>query len=146
VLIGVAGWDDARVRRRVHELGLDRDQVRFVGRVDDADLADWYRGATLFAFPSLHEAYGLPVLEALACGTPVLASDIPALREVAGEAATYVRPTSVPDIARCLEDLLRDPERRAVARLRGIARAGEFTWQRTASITHDVYAQCAGSR
>jgi glycosyltransferase involved in cell wall biosynthesis len=146
ILVGVDGWDDARLRARVRDLGLDS-QVRFHGRVSDADLADRYRRAALFVFPSLHEAYGLPLLEALACGTPVLASDIPALREVGADAATYVRPTDRADIARHLEELLADPIRRSRNTAIGLERAERFTWRQTAEATFAAYARyAAGSK
>jgi glycosyltransferase involved in cell wall biosynthesis len=142
VLLGVDGWDDARLRARVREVGLQR-RVIFGGRVKDEDLPGWYQRARVFVFPSLHEGYGLPVLEAMACGTPVLAGDIPALREVGGDAASYVCPSDTAALARALEDLLRDPELRVRGLERRLARARQFSWRATAAATHAVYAQLA---
>jgi glycosyltransferase involved in cell wall biosynthesis len=142
VLLGVPGWADARLRRRVHTLELQHD-VRFAGRAPDDELPGWYQRARLFVFPSLHEAFGLPVLEALACGTPVLAANIPALREVAGDAASYVDPRSVSDIAAGLRQLLEDPIAVAHGAAAGPARAAQFSWARAARATHAVYARAA---
>jgi alpha-1,3-rhamnosyl/mannosyltransferase len=137
-LVGIAGWADAQMRRQVSELGLDR-CVEFVGRVADADLPSWYQRARLFVFPSLHEAFGLPVLEALACGTPVLASDIPALRETAGDAASFVDPRSTGALAFEIERLLSDDGAVERTRAAGPARARAFSWDRAAERTYAAY-------
>ncbi len=142
VLLGVPGWADARLREEVRALDMQQ-QVRFVGRARDDELPGWYQRARLFVFPSLHEAFGLPVLEALACGTPVLAADIPALREVAGSAASYVDPASTTDIARSLERLLIDRSSMLKAGAFGPLRASEFSWDRAARATHAAYALAA---
>ena len=141
-LLGVPGWADARLHRQVQALDLEQ-HVQFAGRVSDADLPRWYQRARMFVFPSLHEAFGLPVLEALACGTPVLAADIPALREVAGEAATFVDPTSVVDLAHGLECMLDDPLAVARATVAGPVRASQFSWDRAARVTYAAFTQAA---
>jgi glycosyltransferase involved in cell wall biosynthesis len=138
VLLGVPGWTDAQVRRRVRELDLEP-HVRFIGTVPYADLPTWYQRARLFVFPSLHEAFGLPVLEALACGTPVLAGDIPALREVAGEAASYVDPASTVALAHELERLLLAEDVTRWALEAGPPRAKAFSWERAAQATVCAY-------
>ena len=146
VLVGVEGWDDARLRRRVRELGLEAvGHVRFAGRVPDESLPEWYRKASLFVFPSLHEAYGLPVLEALASGTPVLASDIPALREVAGDAVDYVSPTDCQAMTAAMHRMLTSPELADQRRARGLKRVQQFSWRATAEATHAVYARALGA-
>jgi len=139
LLLGVPGWSHTRLRRHVRELDLDRD-IDWLGRVADADLPGWYQRARLFVFPSLHEAFGLPVLEALSCGTPVLAGDIPALRETAGHAATFVDPRSAEAIAHELERLLGDDGVLRDSAARGPARAREFGWDRAARATAGAYA------
>jgi glycosyltransferase involved in cell wall biosynthesis len=140
VLLGIPGWADARLRRLVLRLGLQH-QVHFAGRARDEDLPGWYQRARLFVFPSLHEAFGLPVLEALACGTPVLAGAIAALREVAGDAASFVNPLAIADIARGLRCALEDSSAVAHATSAGPVQAAQFSWERAARATYAAYAQ-----
>ncbi len=124
-------------------LGLDGRQVRFLGPVPERDLPALYSGALGFVFPSLYEGFGLPVLEAMACGTPVACSRAGSLPEVAGEAALYFDPTDVTDIASTVQLLLEDENVRASLRSAGLARAAHFTWERTASQTLTAYRQLA---
>jgi alpha-1,3-rhamnosyl/mannosyltransferase len=118
--------------------------VRFVGRVDQADLPALYSGAGLFVFPSLYEGFGLPVLEAMACGAPVACSDRASLPEVAGEAAVYFDPEDVQALARVLEDIMTDPPRREALRNSSLSQARRFTWRRAALSTLAVYRGLAG--
>ena len=106
--------------------------VRLLGRVDEADLPALYAGARLFVFPSLFEGFGLPVLEAMACGTPVVCSDLSSLPEVAGDAALLVNPRDPRAIAAAVVRLLRDGPLCEELRGRGLARATGFGWERTA--------------
>ncbi len=134
VQLVLAGWHTARfqlVRDLIRQLGLE-DDVRVLGHVPDDVLPALYTGADVFALPSLHEGFGIPVLEAMACGTPVLASNVYALPEVCGDAAVLVDPYSVGDIADGLLSILEDPERAATLRGRGLERASQFTWRRSA--------------
>ncbi len=103
-------------------------RVRFVGNPTDEELARLYRGALLVVVPSLVEGFGLPALEAMACGTPVLASRAASLPEVVGDAGAYMDPLDVADIRRKLDCLLGDPSRRSMMRERGIRRASLFSW------------------
>ena len=103
------------------------------GHVSAAALADLYRGALCLLFPSLYEGFGLPTLEAMSCGCPVIAADRGASREVAGEGALLVDPESVDEIAAALAHLCADPGSRRSFAERGLARAAEFSWQRCAS-------------
>ena len=109
-----------------------REDVRFIGFVPDEDMPALYSAAQLFAFPTLYEGFGVPVLEAQACGVPVLTSGVSALPGTAGEGALLVDPYDVEDIARGMERILRDPElsRRLVAR--GYENRGRFSWERSA--------------
>ena len=115
--------------------------VRFLGFVPEETLRAFYQAATVFAFPSLSEGFGLAPLEAMACGTPVIASDLPALVEAVGDAAELVSPDNVFDIARGLETLLLDPELRARRREEGRAQAARFHWDDTARAVLRIYEE-----
>jgi glycosyltransferase involved in cell wall biosynthesis len=118
--------------------------VMFLGPVADADLPALYSGALAFAFPSLYEGFGLPVLEAMACGTPVVTSAISSLPEVAGDAALLVDPASTPAIAAALARLCDDGALRTELSRKALARAAEFSWERAARAYLDVYRAAAG--
>lgn len=113
-------------------------RVEFMGRVPEGDLPGLYRGALALIFPSLYEGFGLPVLEAMACGTPVLTSNTTSLPEVAGDAALLVDPTSVDRIKAGIERLCLDPELRRQLRERGLQRAKLYTWGKVAGKVKDV--------
>lgn len=144
VLAGPAGWleDEATVLAPAHFLG---DRVRPVGRVHDPALRALYRGADLFAFPSRHEGFGIPVLEAIAQETPVLAADIPALREVAAGAAVLRSPDDPGAWVAALDNLLHDANERARLGAAGRARAQQFSWRRCAEGTCAVYREAIGA-
>jgi glycosyltransferase involved in cell wall biosynthesis len=116
-----------------------------IGHVSDSALPAVYAAADLFVFPSLYEGFGLPVLEALACGTPVVCSNTAALPEVAGDAALTVDPLDVEALADAMERLLGDSALRGVLRARGLQRAREYTWSRTAQETLLVYKNLANA-
>ena len=116
-----------------------RDHIRVLGWVDDGLLASLYRRALALAFPSLYEGFGLPILEAMALGTPVLTSDFGAMSEVAGGAAELVDAYDVQSIRQGLSRLARDRPRRTQLRQLGFRRASEFSWTRTAQATLDIY-------
>lgn len=144
-IVGQRAWryeGEAPLARR---LGL-ADSVRFLGYVPPADLPALYSGADLFVFPSLYEGFGLPALEALACGTPVVASNVSALPEVVGDAALQVDPLDTEALAGAMESVLRDDGLRVDLRERGLRRAREFSWERTARETLAVYEQAARGR
>jgi len=138
VVAGAHGWLNDSVRERVGKLGL-AESVRFPGYIAGDDVAALYSLATVFAYPSMWEGFGLPVLEAMACGTPVLTSDVSALPEVAGDAALLVSPTDVEAIADGLTRLLDDAALRADLAARGLRRAAAFSWERCARETLAVY-------
>lgn len=142
VLAGAPGWGPLDLRRAVERRGL-AGTVRVLGPVPDADLAALYAGATAFVFPSLWEGFGLPVLEAMAAGTPVVAARRGALPEVAGDAALLVEPEPDP-VADALGALLGDGRLRARLREAGLARAAAFSWERTARETLAVYQAAVG--
>jgi glycosyltransferase involved in cell wall biosynthesis len=125
-------------RETVQRLGLDG-QVIFTGQIREQDKAPLFSAATVFAFPSLYEGFGIPVLEAMACGTPVVTSNLSALPEVAGDAGLLVDPYDTDAISEGIQTLLEEqPLREELAR-RGLERAGLFTWQQVADQTLKVY-------
>lgn len=140
VLAGPTGWlEDGLVARA--DRAVLGDRLRLVGRVPDEDLRALYAGSDLFCLPSRHEGFGLPVLEAMVQGTPVVCADVPGLREVAGGAARLVAPTDVDGWAAAIADLIDRPAEAAALAAAGTARAGEFSWERTVSATRAVYAE-----
>jgi glycosyltransferase involved in cell wall biosynthesis len=128
--------------RYAEELGV-AEHVLFPGQVPEATLPALYRGATAFLYLSLYEGFGLPVLEAMACGTPVVTSNVGGTAEVASDAALVVNPERVEEIAEAVLLLLQGAEVRASFRERGLVRARHFTWERTARETIGVYQHVA---
>ena len=139
VLAGARGWLDEPIFRTVRALGLER-AVHLPGFIDDDDLPAVYSGAALFVFPSLYEGFGLPPLEAMACGVPVVTSNVSSMPEVAGDAAVLVDPRDVDGLSSAIARVLRDGALRARLRAAGIARARQFSWEATARRTLDAYA------
>jgi glycosyltransferase involved in cell wall biosynthesis len=133
------------LRRAVHLHKLHK-HVRFLGYLGDDQLAILYRLASVFAFPSLYEGFGLPPLEAMASGTPVVTSNVSSLPEVVGDAAVLVNPYDVDAIVDGLRRVLTNPALAAQMRQKGIERAREFSWERSVAKTWGVYQQIAGSR
>ena len=117
------------------------DTVRFLGFVPIDTLRAFYQAASAFVFPSLYEGFGLPPLEAMACGTPVVCSSVSSLPEVVGDAAEIINPENVFDIARGLREVLLNPIRRASLVERGFAQARRFSWERTAQQVLDAYEE-----
>ena len=141
-IAGRKGWLFGDVFDLAGKLHL-HDRVHFLGPVSRADLPFLYRGATALTYPSIYEGFGLPVLEAMASGTPVITSNVSSLPEVAGEAAICVDPNSVEALAEALHRVWTSPETRADLRRKGLARAALFSWERTAQRTVEVYEQVA---
>ena len=138
VIAGQPAWGYEGEFELVSQLHLE-DRVRFLGYVPDEEMPALYGGATLLAFPSLYEGFGLPVLEAMACGTPVITSNVSAMAEVAGDAAMLVDPRDTAALRVALGSALSDSALRADLSARGIERAKEFSWQRAARETLTVY-------
>ena len=138
VMVGARGWRDdavvARVRRSRHAR-----RIRLAGFVDDDELVELYRGADALLFPSRHEGFGLPALEAMACGTPVVAAAAGALPEVLGEAGMLVDPDDHNAWGEALLDLLSDGDRRASLRAAGLRRSATFSWAACAQRTVSAY-------
>jgi len=138
VHVGAEGWRPEEVRDAMQTLRLDG-AVRFLGYVPVDELRALYAAARVFVYPSLWEGFGLPPLEAMACGCPVITSRVSALPEVAGGAALLVDPTSVDEIVDGIATLWCDDSLRRANVQRGLARAHEFTWKRAAQETAAVY-------
>lgn len=138
ILAGGKGWYYDEIFQLVTQLGLQAD-VLFPGFIPDAELADWYRAAELFVYPSLFEGFGLPVLEAMACGTPVICSAIPCLLEVAGQATLTFPATDEAALRHGLHQLMTMPPLRQHLRAAGLGQAAHFSWQKTAAATLAVY-------
>jgi len=145
VIVGARKWKYAPIFETVQRLELEH-YVRFTGYVEEEDLPALYNGADLFVFPSLYEGFGLPVLEAMACGTPVVTSNTSSLPEVAGDAALLVDPYDVEEIATAMRRILEDEALAAELRAKGLARAKEFSWERTARETIAVYEKVLGKK
>lgn len=142
VLVGKAEPQGAEIGAMIRRLRLS-DRVKATGYVNAEELPALYRGADVFVYPSLYEGFGLPVLEAMACGSPVVTSDVSSIPEVAGAAARLVNPRSVPDLANAIADICASPEERAHWRLKGLAHSHTFTCERTAQQTVDVWRAVA---
>jgi glycosyltransferase involved in cell wall biosynthesis len=138
VVVGSRGWLYQGFFQRIAELGV-QDVVHLPGYVPDADLPAVYGAATLMVMPSLYEGFGLPVLEAMACGVPVVCSRAASLPEIGGAAARYFDPTDVEDMTQALDQVLADAELRAAMVAAGLEQAARFSWDRVARETMAVY-------
>lgn len=138
VLVGGRGWIYEEVFDRVEQLGLAR-QVRFAGYVDDEELPLWYNAAAVLAFPSFYEGFGMPVADALACGTPVVAAATSSIPEAGGDVALYFEPRDAAELADRLRQALDDPEARRRAAALGPAHAARFSWARSGAELAAVY-------
>ncbi|CAG0934784.1 mannosyl-N-acetyl-alpha-D-glucosaminyl-diphospho-ditrans,octacis-undecaprenol 3-alpha-mannosyltransferase / alpha-1,3-rhamnosyltransferase [Thermoflexales bacterium] len=135
LLAGKPGWYSEQLLQQAH------DRIKFIGYVDAADKNALLSGATAFVFPSLYEGFGFPVLEALACGVPVLCSNTSSLPEVAGDTAVLVNPLDVDDIARGLHDITTNEDLRHTLIERGYPQAQKFTWQACANVVLKVFEE-----
>ncbi len=142
VVAGRKGWLYDEVFATVTALALHED-VLFTGFVDDTDLPELYRGALMLVFPSLYEGFGLPILEAMASGVPVIASNTSSMPEVAGDAALLIDPRTPEAIAEGMTQILCDEGLRQTLMHRGLARVQGFTWEGTARRTLALYAGLA---
>jgi glycosyltransferase involved in cell wall biosynthesis len=143
VLAGPSGNYQTHLEQRARALGISG-RVRVLGWVSEEYLPALYRGAQMFVFPSLFEGFGLPLLEAMASGVPVITSATTALPEIAGEAAILVDPMDRAAIARAIGTLHEDTALRSRLRDLGLARALDFTWESSAGKTHEAYERAAG--
>ena len=143
VVVGRRGWLFDTVQSNVERLQLTEDII-FTGRVPDADLPALYSGAECLLMPSLYEGFGIPVLEAMACGTPVVCSKASSLPEVAGPAARYIELMTGEGLTEAIRQVLSNPEMSEQMRNEGLRRAARFCWRNAAIQTVDVYRAAAG--
>jgi glycosyltransferase involved in cell wall biosynthesis len=141
VLVGKPGWGYESIYEQINEFDLGNDLV-LVQSLSDQELCQLYVHSAALVYPSFYEGFGLPVLEGMQCGTSVIASNIPVLREVAGEAALYIDPHDPRDLANAMRTVL-DAGQRGDLIQHGLARARQFSWQETARRTWQVYMDCA---
>lgn len=137
-IAGGEGWKFSPVHARVRALGLE-ERVRFAGFVPDQDVPLWMSACDVFAYPSLYEGFGMPVIEAMACGAVVVGSDATSLPEVIGDAGLMAPPTDAGALAAALRRSLTDAALRETLRRRGLERAAGYTWRRAAELTADAY-------
>jgi glycosyltransferase involved in cell wall biosynthesis len=144
VLAGPSGWGGGELDRETRADGPGR--IERTGALSDADLDAVYRGAAMFAYPSLYEGFGLPVLEAMARGVPTIASNASSIPEVAGDAAILVDPRSPRELAEAIVGLATDTARASTLADAGRRRAGAFSWDETARRTVEAYERASGRR
>lgn len=137
VIAGMKGWMYDSIFQTVHNLNLEKDVI-FTGYVPQEELPALYSAADLFVYPSLYEGFGLPPLEAMACGTPVITSNTSSLPEVVGDAGTMVNPHSVDELAQAIYKVLTDEKLRSDMIYKGLKQAKKFTWEKTAQETLKV--------
>ncbi len=142
VLVGSRGWLEDEIFSTAEAAPI-RHRIIITGRVSDRDLAALYSAATAFVYVSLYEGFGLPVLEAMQCGAPVVASRTTSIPEVCGTAGLLVDPTSLDEVVQAMRLVLSEPERARVMREAGLERAARFSWHRAAEETVDAFALAA---
>jgi glycosyltransferase involved in cell wall biosynthesis len=144
-IVGQKTWFSDHVMKAAKSSSV-ADRIHFTGFVNDDDLLLLYNACDLFVFPSFYEGFGLPILEAMACGRAVACSNSSAMPEVANATALLFDPNSTEEMVRAMRDIVLDPELRARMERLAQHRASLFTWDRTARKTLDVYYEVAGGR
>ena len=142
VIVGAEKWRSSSIHSLVYEQNLENDVI-FTGYLTDDDLVALYNLARVFIYPSLYEGFGLPILEAMACGTPVICSNTSSMPEVAGEAAMYIDPNNEKDIALALLEIIQDDRLAHSLSSKGKLWVNEFSWAKTARETLALYREIA---
>jgi len=138
VVVGAEGWLTDELFAFIKESAIS-DRLRLTGYLEDDDLRALYSSCTLFVYPSIYEGFGLPPLEAMACGAPVIASNIATFRETLESAAQLIEPNDAEALARSIVELLENEDRRRTLSAAGQQHAGKFSWEKTARLTLEVY-------
>lgn len=141
VIAGFKNWEHSPAYQTVFDAGAT-ERVKFLPFVSTAELVNLYRSATLFAYPSLYEGFGIPMLEAFKAGCPVVASGVTSMPEVGGDAALYINPESVVELSSAMLRVINEPSLRDSMRSKGRTRAQQFSWKQVARQTIDVYRRC----
>lgn len=139
LIAGGSGWRNSSVYSTYRECGFTDDEVKFLGYVPDEDMPYLYAGAELFVFPSLYEGFGLPPLEAMACGCPVITSNVSSLPEVVGDAGLMVAPKDTEELAEAMTRVLNDEGLRRQMSLRGLEQSRQFSWEKAACQMLDIF-------
>jgi glycosyltransferase involved in cell wall biosynthesis len=138
VIVGKKGWHYDELFSVLSDCP-EKDRIVFAGYVKEIDLPLLYAGAALFVYPSFYEGFGIPVLEALACGVPTITSNLSSLPEVAGRGAWLVDPNNIKEIKRAMEEVLTNPVLAEKIRNSGLQQAKHFSWYKCAKETLEVY-------
>ena len=146
VLVGTKGWDFDRIFSEIDGAKELQNRIITTGYVPDEDLAPLYSGAMMFAYPSFYEGFGLPPLEAMQCGVPVITSNTSSLPEVVGDAAIMIDPLDGESLSQAMFDLYRDSAKRSAFSAKGILRAKKFSWKKCADKTVEAYQAAFDSR
>jgi glycosyltransferase involved in cell wall biosynthesis len=144
VIVGKKGWQYDEILDSPKKFGIDN-KVKFLDFVPDEDLIMLYKNALCFAWPSLYEGFGLPILEAMKMGCPVITSNVSSMPEAGGDAALYVDPENVDDIAKKLSDVVSDPKLRQDMVEKGKKQVQKFSWEKTARQTLQILEDVAKS-
>jgi glycosyltransferase involved in cell wall biosynthesis len=139
VLAGARGWKDTELLEAADK--LEASELVMTGFIEEADLATLYSGAAVFVYPSLYEGWGMPVLEAMACGTPVITANNSSLPEAGGTAAVYIDAQATEQLTQALSDVLLSPTRRSQMSQEGLKHAANFTWEASAARLHKVFEE-----
>lgn len=136
ILVGFKGWENKEIMKEIEK---EKEHVRYLGYLSDEELVHVYNLATLFIYPSLYEGFGIPPLEAMACGTAVVSSNAASLPEACGDSALYIDPLDIGDITQKIEFLLNDKSKMEELVLKGLSRVREFTWEKSAKKHLEVF-------
>jgi glycosyltransferase involved in cell wall biosynthesis len=144
--VGVSGWKNNDIFKTAQETPILKNRIIFTGYIPDEDLSAIYSGATAFIYPSLYEGFGLPPLEAMQCGTPVITSNTSSLPEVVGDAGIMINPTDEDALCQAILTIIQDSQLRKTLSEKGRERAQQFSWAKCAEETVKVYQIAANCR
>jgi len=144
VIAGGKGWKERELAATIKEMAFTEKDVKFLGLVPDEDLPWLYSGAAVFVYPSLYEGFGLPLVEAMACGAPIVTSNVSSMPEVVGDAALLVEPEHPEEISGSIARLYSDEELRSRLVAKGLKRSQEFTWSDAARKLLNLFGKCVG--
>jgi len=140
VIAGSSGWKNKEIFKAIN-LAKNKDKIKIIGYIEKSERTYFYNLAEIFCYPSFYEGFGLPVLEAMACGTPVITSAVSSLPEVAGEAALYVDPNDINSITEAMQQLAAREELQKLMVVRGLVQAKKFSWKKTAEKYLEIFNQ-----